>query len=90
MLTGSLNDLTEDERDFVHELLNRGHDVEMVPTANSRTPDFKVDGLSTELKTLSGVSKQTSDGLSAALSSRIMDARGQAERLLWTRVSSPA
>ena len=81
-LTGSLNGLSEDEKDFVHELLARGRDVEVVPTARHRTPDFKVDGTPTELKTLSGVAKQTPDGLSSALSSRIMDARGQATTII--------
>jgi filamentous hemagglutinin len=89
-LTGSLNGLTAGEKDSVHELLGRGHDIEVLPTGPSRTPDFKVEGLATELKTLSGVAKQNSDGLSSALASRIMDARGHLGRSSWTRASRSA
>jgi Contact-dependent growth inhibition CdiA C-terminal domain len=81
-LTGSLDSLEASEKDFVRELLAQGHDVEVIPTGKNRTPDFKVDGTLTELKTLSGVTKQTPDGLSSALSSRIMDARGQATTVI--------
>lgn len=81
-LTGSLDGLTEDEKDFVRELLGLGHDMEVVPTGPGRTPDFKVDGVPTELKTLSGVARQTPDGLSSALADRIMKARGQSTTIV--------
>jgi hypothetical protein len=44
--------------------------------------DRLIDGVLTEYKTLQGVEKLTSDGLSSALSSRIMDARGQAVHII--------
>ena len=84
-LTGSpaaLSKLSREEEDFLHELLGQGHDIDVVETATNRTPDFMVDGVRTELKTLSGVAKETSENLSSALSSRIMDARGQATTII--------
>ena len=81
-LTGSLDDLTLDEAEFVQELLARGRDVAVIPIGPSRTPDFRVDGIATELKMLAGVVNQTPDGLSSALSSRIMDARSQADTVI--------
>lgn len=62
----------------MEEQLAAGQDVEIIPTAQGRTPDFRIGGVLTELKTLSGVVNQTPDGLSGVLSSRIMDGRGQA------------
>lgn len=81
-LTGSLDGLTAVEKRFVQESLDRGHDVEIVPTGPNRTPDFKIDGALTELKTVSGVQKQTADALSSALANRIMNGRGQAENIV--------
>jgi hypothetical protein len=74
--------LTRAEEAFVRETLEEGHDVEVVSAGAGRTPDFRVDGTPTELKTLSGVARQTPDGLSSALSSRILDARGQAATIV--------
>lgn len=76
-LTGSLDDLTAEERRYAAEQVAAGHDVEIVPRGAGRTPDFTIDGVRTELKTLSGAEARTADRLSAAVSSRIMDARGQ-------------
>ncbi len=56
--------------------------MEVVPRGAGRTPDFKIDGIQQELKTLSGVAKQTPDGLSSAMASRIMDGRGQATQII--------
>jgi hypothetical protein len=81
-LTGSLDGLTAAEKGFVEDLLSKGKNVEVVPRGVGRTPDFKIDGVQTELKTLSGVAKQTPDGLSAAMASRIMDGRGQAAQII--------
>ena len=80
-LTGSLDELTEAEKRFVEHQLSQGKNVEVVPRGAGRTPDFKIDGIQTELKTLSGVAKQTPDGLSSATASRIMDGRGQATQI---------
>ena len=61
-LTGSLNGLTSDERRMVDELLNQGRNVEILRPSNIPnvgTPDFRVDGVLTELKTLHGTSLNT-------------------------------
>jgi len=81
-LIGSTDNLTPAERAFVEELVDGGKTVEIIPTATGRTADFLIDGVRYELKTLSGVVNQTSDGLSSALSSRIMDARGQSGNII--------
>jgi len=81
-LIGKLEDLTEAERKAAEYLLSQGRNVEIVPRGANRTPDFKIDGVLTELKTLTGVVDQTSNGLSSAMASRIMDGRGQAEHIL--------
>ncbi len=59
-------------------MLAQGRNVEVIPTAAGRTPDFLIDGVRYELKTISGVAKETSDGISKAIASRVMDGRGQA------------
>jgi filamentous hemagglutinin len=81
-LIGSLEELTKGEKGFVEDLLSQGKNVEVVPRGTGRTPDFKIDGIQQELKTLSGVAKQTPDGLSTAMASRIMDGRGQATQIV--------
>ena len=43
--------------------------------------DFVIDGVRTELKTLSGVENETSNGISAAIANRVMNARGQASHV---------
>jgi filamentous hemagglutinin len=47
-----------------------------------RTADFVLDGVKIELKTMTNVTNQTSDGLSKALSSTIMNARGQSGNIV--------
>jgi len=59
-----------------------GKTVAVLPTGKGRTADFLIDGTKYELKTLSNVVNQTPDGLSKALSSRIMDARGQSGNII--------
>jgi RHS repeat-associated protein len=81
-LIGSVDNLSAAERRIVEYLLAEGRTVEIIPRGANRTPDFRVDGIPTELKTISGVANQTSDGLSAAMASRIMDGRGQASHIL--------
>ena len=82
ILIGSLDELTEAEKGFVEDLLSQGKNVEVAPGGAGRTPDFKIDGIQQELKTRSGVAKQTPDGLSAAMASRVMDGRGQATQIV--------
>jgi len=77
---------TAAEKSFVKELLQGGRTVEIVPRGTGplppRTPDFIIDGQPIELKTLSQVKNQTEDGLSKALSSTIMNARGQSGNIV--------
>ena len=59
-LTGKLDGLTPDERKMVDDLLNAGNDVEIIPRdPNKKTPDYFVNGVKTELKTLNGTSLNT-------------------------------
>ena len=77
-LTGNIDSLTDEERDFVERELDSGRDVDIIPTGPNRSPDFEIDGVRTELKTISNVKNTTGDGISGAIASRAMDARGQA------------
>ena len=82
-LIGSLNKLTQDERAFINELVESGKTVEIIPRSNAindKTPDFYVDGVKTELKTLNGLSlnapvKRVSDGFEQGAEVVIIDAR---------------
>ena len=61
-LSGSLDDLSPAERKMVNDLLNQGKNVEIIPRSNLqgvKTPDFRVNGVLTELKTLNGTSLNT-------------------------------
>ena len=81
-LIGKLDDLTNVEKRFVEDLLAQGKKVEIVPTAAGRTPDFVIDGVRYELKTLSGVVDETADGISGAIANRVMNGRGQATDII--------
>jgi filamentous hemagglutinin len=81
-LVGSIDNLTATEQSFVKEMVAGGKTVEIIPTATGRTADFFIDGTRYELKTMSNVVNQTSDGLSSALSSTIMNARGQSGNII--------
>ena len=82
-LTGSLDGLTSDERTVVNELLDAGNDVEIIPRSNipnNQTPDFYVNGVKTELKTLNGTSLNTpltriQNGFKQGAETVIVDAR---------------
>ncbi|WP_175950735.1 hemagglutinin repeat-containing protein [Burkholderia sp. BCC0405] len=77
-LIGSTENLTSAERSFINEMVSGGRTVEVIPSSNvGRSGDFLIDGKKYELKTMTDVAKQTSDGLSSALSSTAMSARGQ-------------
>ena len=61
-LTGKLDGLTAAEKTMVNDLLNAGNNVEIIPRSNilgQKTPDFLVNGVKTELKTLTGTSLNT-------------------------------
>lgn len=52
--------MTEAERVFARELANEGFEVRLVPTRRDRrTPDFEVNGVTFELKTLQSFGKST-------------------------------
>jgi hypothetical protein len=52
-LSGSVDGLTAAERTVINDLLSQGKNVEVIPkTTASKTPDFLVNGVKTELKTL--------------------------------------
>jgi len=61
-LIGKLDKLTADKRKMVEDLLSSGKNIEIIPKSNIdrvKTPDFLVDGIKTELKTLNGTSLST-------------------------------
>ena len=80
-LTGSLDGLTGDERRLVEDLLSQGKNVEIIPRdPNAKTPDFKVNGVTTELKTLQNPNtntgmKRIQDGFKQNADTVIVDAR---------------
>ncbi|WDD93023.1 hypothetical protein Bsp3421_003068 [Burkholderia sp. FERM BP-3421] len=77
-LIGSMDGLTAAERGFISEMVAGGRTVNVIPSSNAgRSADFLIDGKKYELKTMTDVVKQDSDGLSKAISSTAMDARGQ-------------
>ena len=82
ILNGSPNGLTQAERKMVDDLLNAGKNVEIIPRSNvSKRPDFLVDGVKTELKTLNGNSLNTpvtriQDGFKQGAETVLIDARG--------------
>jgi RHS repeat-associated protein len=88
-LIGAITDLEPQEVEFVNRLLSQGKNVEVVPRSSLRTPDFIIDGVRTELKTISGVQTLTSDAISSATSNRIMNARGQAGHILVDATQQP-
>ena len=58
-LTGSLKGLTQAERSMVSELLSQGKNVTIVPRSQGKTADFIIDGVLTELKTLTKAGTNT-------------------------------
>ena len=81
-LTGDLEGLTKEERAFVDEMAALGNEVEVIGRGPERTPDFRLNGELHERKKLSGVVNETSDGISSAISNRVMNARGQAPNVI--------
>ena len=81
-LSGDLKELSKSEQKIAEDLKDLGHDVEIVPRGTGRTPDFKINGVEHELKTVSGVQRTDPDGLSSAISNRIMNGRGQASNII--------
>ncbi|MEW4415264.1 hypothetical protein [Clostridium sp. AN503] len=80
-LTGKLDGLTADERKVVNDLLDAGNDVEIIPRSDTaKMPDYYVNGVKTELKTLNGTSlnipvTRIQDGFKQGAERVIVDAR---------------
>ena len=82
-VSGSLNGLTEAERKVINDLVSKGKNVEVIPKdpkAKVKTPDFKVDGIKTELKTLENPNLNTGitriqKGFKQGTETIILDAR---------------
>jgi RHS repeat-associated protein len=82
-LTGSLDGLKSYEKTVVNDLVAQGKKVEIIPKSTEqgvKTPDFYVDGVRTELKTLTGTSLNTGvtriqEGFKQGASTVIIDAR---------------
>ncbi|EKG2418026.1 hypothetical protein O2U52_001641 [Listeria monocytogenes] len=61
-LIGNLDGLTKEEINAVDILRSQGKNVEIIPVdpkARIKTPDFKIDGVRTELKTLANPNTNT-------------------------------
>jgi hypothetical protein len=71
--------LSAEETAIANQLVAEGHTVEAVAESTVRTPDFLVDGVRTELKSISNL---TSSDLSGALSRRIREGAGQASHII--------
>jgi hypothetical protein len=71
--------LSPDELAIATKLVSEGRVARVVAESAKRTADFPVDGVSTELKT---VSKITSKDISGALARRILEDAGQGEHII--------
>jgi hypothetical protein len=71
--------LSLEELDIASKLVAEGRVVRVLAESTKRTADFLVDGVATELKT---VSKITSKDLSGALARRILEGAGQGEHII--------
>jgi hypothetical protein len=58
-IVGSTKGLTGSELKVVNDLKNGGAKIEIIPTSSGKTFDFKVNGVSTELKTLQNANVNT-------------------------------
>ena len=71
--------LSPEELAMANRLSQEGRVVEAVAEGTQRTSDFIVDGIPTELKTISNI---TSKDISGALGRRILDGAGQAPHII--------
>jgi Contact-dependent growth inhibition CdiA C-terminal domain len=69
-----------------NKLVNEGKSVKVLKEIENqkgvRTPDFEVDGVKTELKTVENIRKVDADNLSKSISRRILEAGGQAKNII--------
>lgn len=86
IMTSKQSEADERERSIDQYLEGRGHSVEINSQEGvdgaGRQGDRYVDGKLTEYKSIHNVKNTTSNGLSSAISSRAMDARGQASNII--------
>lgn len=71
--------LSAQETAVANQLVAEGHTVEALAESDVRTADFLVDGVRTELKTISNISSPDPSG---ALARRILDGAGQASNII--------
>jgi|GEM_PF-5914094 len=71
--------LSAEETAIANQLVAEGHTVEALAESSVRTADFLVDGVRTELKSISNI---TSGDPSGALGRRILDGAGQAPHII--------
>jgi hypothetical protein len=81
---GNYEDRYSHEKEIIDILVQEGKIVKEIPTGTDKTPDFDVDGIRTELKSLldvrvTGNAKKDANHLSAAISKRSIKARDQAK-----------
>ena len=67
--------LTPTEKKVFEELIAAGHEVQIIPRASGKTADFLVDGVATELKTLTSAGANT-------LKNAVQDAAKQGQNIL--------
>jgi hypothetical protein len=69
-----------------NKLVGEGKDVKVLKEVENqkgvRTPDFEIDGVRTELKTVENLKKVDADSLSSNVSRKILDAGGQAKNII--------
>jgi len=86
IMTSKQSEADERERSIDQYLESRGHSVEINSQEGvdgaGRQGDRYIDGNLTEYKSIHNVKNVTSNGLSAAISSRAIDARGQAPHII--------
>ena len=86
IMTSKQSEADERERSIDRYLEGKGHTVEINPKEGvhdaGRQGDRYIDGKLTEYKSIHNVKNATSNSLSAAISSRAMDARGQAPHII--------
>ena len=71
--------LSAAEREIAERLVAEGRTVEALAESTSRTADYVVDGVRTELKSISNISSPDPSG---ALARRILDGAGQAAHII--------
>lgn len=79
LLIDSSRQLSREELEMARLLVSEGRTVRALSESTARTADFLVDGVATELKTLSNL---TSRDLSGAMARRILEGAGQGAHII--------